>query len=787
MDTKFDEFDKMNSDSTKMALFNSIDVIILKHLKASLKMNDCFVVAWLTFLDLQLSTSSKHYDDLRRTLREVDARKYAMQNIEDLCLAVDPIIKELDNANQYQPSLTLSFLQRIRSTCTQSLQFPVKIDLKIIDVEKAVKNVSFLTPEEANTQMLSQQLDPESILKFLKDAYYTLKKDNLWEPANRPTDTGTVLPSALVNLDASGNIDGKLTSALKVLLQFDQSAFADKNSGEGKKTPQTSPCNICGKLGHWAPKCPDKDKSSSSATVVTSNRSSNRDSEKGSWKRQPPGPNEPQTKKVKHRTFFWCDKCKRWSTSHGTEQHTKKDAANPAPSASLAIDPSVWLASTNLDQQSDDVYPSFSGQGALAFVGFTIGLFIFVQVLLKLMNLTYNTKMLFTLLGTFHSLFVFSQKLINEAVIMRANSFYLSTSPTYLDLQSTLSLSSQFVGSLMISASTAMLDIGSEIMSQVSQLHWTTFVAPILWISTLLLLVFDQPTKVGTRHAQHAKKGKVQRKKRRPYELFFRRTMKKIGSRIQRWWLNDKVVPQVKGRRYFKHKHRRITNATRRQISISHRDRRHRKCFEHEILNYVTRSQAGVSPRRLHQEYHRHRRMRRQGRGVNQVVAPNVLSATSSQLRALTSPMYSALRCLLSSSGKSSEFPIIWDTGASVCTTSDRNDFISFSSEVGNIVSAQSLCGLTKTSTVKVQGEGYVVWYIKDTTGVYRALKVPCAYVPEAQIRLFSTSVLASHFPNEEFILRGEEAYLSGVPNDVLRGRIAIKMDPKSQLFISQG
>ena len=128
---KYDEFDKLNSDTAKLALFNSIEASILKRLKSSLKMEDSFVVAWLTFLELQLSTSSKHYDDLRKVLREIDVRKYPMQNIADMCAAIDPIVKELDNANQYQPSLTLSLLQRVRSTCTQNLQFPVKIDLKL--------------------------------------------------------------------------------------------------------------------------------------------------------------------------------------------------------------------------------------------------------------------------------------------------------------------------------------------------------------------------------------------------------------------------------------------------------------------------------------------------------------------------------------------------------------------------------------------------------------------------------------------------------------------------------
>jgi len=66
---KYDEFDKLNSDTAKLALFNSIEPTIIKRLKSSLKMDDSFVVAWLTFLELQLSTSSKHYDDLRKSLK----------------------------------------------------------------------------------------------------------------------------------------------------------------------------------------------------------------------------------------------------------------------------------------------------------------------------------------------------------------------------------------------------------------------------------------------------------------------------------------------------------------------------------------------------------------------------------------------------------------------------------------------------------------------------------------------------------------------------------------------
>jgi hypothetical protein len=254
------------------------------------------------------------------------------RSIPDLCLADNhPVIKKLENANQYQTSLTLAILQRVRATCTQDLQFPVKLDLMTIEVEQAVKIVSFLSNEDAKVAMATHdpKLDPDSVLQFLKEAHNDLLKDGLWKPANRPRDTGTVSAAIVSTLgsnssaDQNSNSEGRLTKALKVLLQLDQSSLAGKQ--DGKKTPENSPCNICGKLGcHWSPKCPDKNKSSSSSNVSGSAHSSTSKTNR-SWKRMPLGPNDPQTEKVNHTNFFWCKMCNRWSTSHaGTNQHKKK-------------------------------------------------------------------------------------------------------------------------------------------------------------------------------------------------------------------------------------------------------------------------------------------------------------------------------------------------------------------------------------------------------------------------------------------------------------------------------
>jgi hypothetical protein len=63
------------------------------------------------------------------------------------------------------------------------------------------------------------------------------------------------------------------------------------------------------------------------------------------------------------------------------------------------------------------------------------------------------------------------------------------------------------------------------------------------------------------------------------------------------------------------------------------------------------------------------------------------------------------LKALVTLNDNSCGFPIIWDTGASVCVSHDKNDFVSFSDIIGEIVKSNSLGGLAKHSKVKVEGE----------------------------------------------------------------------------------
>jgi len=305
------------------------------------------------------------------------------------------------------------------------------------------------------------KLDPESILKFLKDSYYSLKKDLLWEPANRPGDTGVVPSTLMANLNDSSA--GAWTKALKALLQLDKSAVAGDGSKEGKKTPQNSPCKLCGKLGHWSPNCPDKGKLSSGSK--SSNSGSNNTSSARSWKRQPPGPSDPQMKKVNRTNFFWCAKCNRWSTSHGTDQHQKKERSDaPVPSASLAIDPSVWIAANTMDPNHDLSFDQASTNLQHPFL-FVLGTLVIVVSLLKAVDITYSSKLLFALIGSFHSVFCLSKKLVVELVMSKATLTVSSFSSVFSDFCGAISALGQLGASIMNLLS-SVLDVGYAICLQ---------------------------------------------------------------------------------------------------------------------------------------------------------------------------------------------------------------------------------------------------------------------------------------------------------------------------------
>lgn len=82
--------------------------------------------------------------------------------------------------------------------------------------------------------------------------------------------------------------------------------------------------------------------------------------------------------------------------------------------------------------------------------------------------------------------------------------------------------------------------------------------------------------------------------------------------------------------------------------------------------------------------------------------------------------------------------PLIVDSGASVCISPNRSDFVTYHPSRMNIKD------LSSTNTVA--GEGQLAWTILDVLGHEHHIQLPGYHISQAQVRLLSPQVLLRHF-----------------------------------------
>ena len=75
-------------------------------------------------------------------------------------------------------------------------------------------------------------------------------------------------------------------------------------------------------------------------------------------------------------------------------------------------------------------------------------------------------------------------------------------------------------------------------------------------------------------------------------------------------------------------------------------------------------------------------------------------------------------------------YPIVWDSGASVSVSNDTADF------QGTLTMANASLIQVKgvSQGVTVSGQGMVLWYLMDTTGMLCAIQVLALYIPKANV-----------------------------------------------------
>ena len=104
-------------------------------------------------------------------------------------------------------------------------------------------------------------------------------------------------------------------------------------------------------------------------------------------------------------------------------------------------------------------------------------------------------------------------------------------------------------------------------------------------------------------------------------------------------------------------------------------------------------------------------------------------------------------------------FDLIWDSGASMCVTNDKDDFIDLEMDH----SQSTIQGIG--SHLDIKGKGTVEWSVTDTTGKLRHFHLPAYYVPNSPAKLLSTSVFCAKYPSWTMSIKDEVWTLKGRSN----------------------
>ena len=138
----------------------------------------------------------------------------------------------------------------------------------------------------------------------------------------------------------------------------------------------------------------------------------------------------------------------------------------------------------------------------------------------------------------------------------------------------------------------------------------------------------------------------------------------------------------------------------------------------------------------------------------------------------------------ISEPSASEAFPIIWDSGASVCITFDRDDFLEDFDDNCDLTTLQ---GFSNDDGQVVKGVGTIRWYIQDQDGRPRAIETKAYYVPTSRVRLLSITTLLDKYQGETVTIKGDGLVMSGVPNSQQRGKIFAPINVTSKLPVSIG
>ena len=803
---KFDDWDKKHDMEAKTFLLNSLSEELKRDFKPfHKKAEDTLAITWLKLVHFLVNSNSKNFDKLKDVIRHLRPQQYPGQDIEKMAADFISKSEELINGGYFDYSLVLNMVDGflcatpdVKGTFHHTMN-----DLRR-NIEALQGNTVFLDKVTQADEYAKARLSPTDVYLKAVKAYKTLCDDNLWEPKKLPKDRQAPSTSNL-NL-------ATINKALNLVASFNDSSKTKSN-----KNVQ---CFNCGKYGHTVPECTEPENKALQQKLREKFLSGKRDkSSKLTWREIPPKAGESQVKTVNGKEAKWCDKCKLWSYNHSTATHKdgkkkgrkkKQKSVSFAESNLVICEPAAWLA--QVEFESSPTPKKY----------FTLYVY-FSLTLAILLGLPFN------MFNTLHS-FIQSTSTYKDIIIISfqsINNFVHLLVPFIMPLLwITLGIISTIIPKYFTKPFNPVSDL-----KQVPRKTRRSVSPPQSKVKLKSAKDFKLTPKYPHRLRKEHKfnpRSSTPTVKERESLQFFDNFLSEVQHssnfqarsnqrrKSQQWTKANSAThprPPKSSSQSFRH----VSNAhkskggmkkyhnfdalkkpkggynnfkgsdlyhdNKHQSHSGYFCKHHKPAFKKSSRNKLHKSKPKYVPQGLatvndSPNMNLTSTQRKHIKDMTSIflTASQLTSKLKTMAKDISQLTPSTFRSAINSIDNNYQFEVIWDSGASVCISPNKNDFLTYDTNVD----IKNVAGVNGKNS-SIVGQGTVGWSIFDVNGNLRNFELKAYHIPSSKTRLISTSALLSKYKNESISINQTCLRLSGNEKDHMQP-VTVPYNPMNRL-----